>query len=147
MSWIQVLVASSNGERRATLTKILGECSLEPVFASNVEEVRTILVQSSVDLVFCEDNLPEGDFREVLRLAKATRPEAQVVVSSLLGEWEEYLEAMQLGAFDYVAPPYRDTEILSIVNSVCHGRGVTQKEGTPFHTQAKGPWRGDQTAA
>jgi len=136
MSSIQVLVASSDVERRATLAKILGECGLEPVFASNLEEVRIVLLQSSVHLVFCEDNLPEGDFREILRLAKATRPEAQVVVSSFLGGWDEYLEAMRLGAFDFIAPPYRSAEILSIVKVVYQDYCVKQKKERRYYIQA-----------
>jgi len=129
MSWIQALVASADVERRATLEKILGECGLDTVLASNTEEVRIILLQEPIHLVFCEDNLPEGDFRAILRLAKATRPDAHVVVSSLLGEWDAYLEAMQLGAFDFIAPPYRGPEILSIVNSVCPDYLVKQTQG------------------
>jgi two-component system, response regulator, stage 0 sporulation protein F len=135
MSWIQALVACLDVERGATLAKTLEECSLEPVLASNVEEVRIILLQRPVHLVFCEDNLPEGGFREVLRLVKATRPDAQVVVSSLLGAWEEYLEAMHLGAFDFVPPPYRGDEIVSIVYRVCQNYCLKKKDNTLFYVQ------------
>jgi DNA-binding NtrC family response regulator len=126
------LVASSDVERRATLAKILEECNLEAVLASSVEEVRIALTKGSVHLLFCEDNLPEGDFREVLRVAKAIRPEAQVVVASLLGGWGMYLEAMQLGAFDFIAPPYRDAAVRSIVNGVYLGYCLKNKE-TRYH--------------
>jgi DNA-binding NtrC family response regulator len=86
-------------------------------------------------MVFCEDNLPEGGSREVLRLVRATRPDAQVIVSSLLGAWEEYLEAMHLGAFDFVAPPYRGDEIVSRLYRVCQDFCLKQKDRTLFCVQ------------
>ena len=115
MSGIQVLLASSDRQGRAELAKIVAECGVQPLTASSVEEVRALLLQGPIQLIFCQDDLPDGGFREILRLAKAARPIAQVVVSCRWGELEEYLEAMQLGAFDFIVPPYRPAEIVSIV--------------------------------
>src|SRR5258707_1428876 len=105
MNLIQVLVVGSAVGKRKALVDILEECGLEPVIASNLGEVRNILGRRPIHVVFCEDNLPDGGFREILRLVKANRPEVQVVLSSMLGDVDEYIEAMNLGAFDFVAPP------------------------------------------
>ena len=90
MSWLGVLVASSDAGKQTVLVDILAQCGLEPMTATNVGEVRAALAQRPVHLVFCEDALPEGGFREVLWLAKATGSEVPLVVSSLLGEIDEY---------------------------------------------------------
>ena len=118
MSWIQVMVASSDPEGRVTLAKILAECGLTPLIATSVEEVRSVLSRSVVHLMFCEDNLPDGRYSEVLHLARSTSPIPQVVVCSRLGELEEYLEAAYLGAFDFILPPYRSAEIVSVLYGV-----------------------------
>jgi DNA-binding NtrC family response regulator len=131
VSWIQALVACSDAKKQAALLNLLVQSGLDPMVASNVDEVRAVLEQRPVHVVFCEDNLPEGGFREVLRLTKATGLGTQVVVASLLGELEEYLAAMQLGAFDFIAPPYRGADVIAIVDSV----------GQQFVTQVNG----DQT--
>lgn len=116
MSGIQVLVVGSDVGKRTALVDVLEECGLEPVIASNLVEARNILARRTMHVVFCEENLSDGGFREILRLVKPARPEIQVVVSSMLRGVEEYIEAMNLGAFDFITPPYRATQIISVVN-------------------------------
>jgi DNA-binding NtrC family response regulator len=119
MSWIKVLVAGSDSKKRGALVDILMESGLEPMVASDFEEVRSILVREQLHVIFCENNLPGGGFREIIRLATEMGSLVEVVVSSMLGELDEYLEAMKLGAFDFVAPPYRGADIISIVDNAC----------------------------
>jgi len=116
VSGIQVLVVGSDVGKRSALVNILEECGLEPVIASNLVEALDILARRPMHVVFCEENLSDGGFREILRLVKSARPEIQVVLSSMLRDVEEYIEAMNLGAFDFITPPYRATQIISVVN-------------------------------
>jgi len=146
LSCLGVLVANSGTGKRTELVDILAECGLESVTVTNVDEVRTAFAQQAVHLVFCEDALPEGGFREVLRLAQATGSGVPLVVSSLLGELGEYLEAMQLGAFDFIAPPYRPCEVKSIVSSVLQNYSSKRMGGTHLNIQAAAS-RGDETVA
>jgi DNA-binding NtrC family response regulator len=118
MSCLQILVACSDPARRCALVETLAQFGLEPVIAADMSEVRAVFSQHPLHLVICEDGLPEGGFREVLRLAIAVGSEVPVVVCSSLGEMDQYVEAMELGAFDFIAPPYRRREVEFILNSV-----------------------------
>ena len=124
MNGIQVLVAGSDVESGAILEDILVGCGVNPLIASSLEEVRIVLLYRPVHLIFCEDRLPGGDLYDILRLTQAIHPEVLVVLTSLLGAWEEYLEAMQLGAFDFITPPYRTEDVVSIVDNVCRERNA-----------------------
>ena len=137
MSGLGVLVANSDTGKRTALVDILAQCGLESMTVTSVDEVRAALAQQAVHLVFCEHALPEGGFREVLRLAQVTGSGVPLVVSSLLGELEEYLEAMQLGAFDFIAPPYRPCEVKSIVNSVRQNYSSQLMGGTHFQHSSR----------
>ncbi len=137
MSGLQALVASPDAGRRAALLDVLGQCGLKIVTAANVNEVRTVLAQRHVHVVFCEDGLPPHGFRQVLRLTKARGSGVPVVVSSLLGELDQYLEAMELGVFDFIAPPYRRADVESIVNSVRkHYLSAGEAETAPHNLEA-----------
>jgi DNA-binding NtrC family response regulator len=125
---IQVLLVGADVGKRTALVDILEECGLEPMIASNVEETIQILARRPPHVVFCEDNLPDGGFREILCLVKAYRPKIQVVLSSMLGAVDEYIEAMNLGAFDFIAPPYRTTEIVSVVDGACKRYRLKRKD-------------------
>jgi len=113
-----VLVACSDSESRCALASILADLGLDPVVVSSVDEARAILLGQPVRLVFCEDNLPDGGFHDVLRAVKLAGTGVPLVVCSLLGEMDEYLDAMTSGAFDFIVPPFRSAELESIVSSV-----------------------------
>lgn len=116
MNWFQTVVACSDTDRRAALLDVLRQCDLEPKTVATLNEVRDALVQGPVHLVFCDSTLPDGDFHEALYLAKAIG--VPLVVTSLLGDLDKYLDAMDLGACDFIAPPYRRFEVESIVSHV-----------------------------
>lgn len=147
MSGLQVLVACSHVQKRSALVAILVECGLKATTAANFREVRAVLTQNQVHLVFCEDDLPGGGFRGVLRLTKAIGSGAPVVVCSLLSDLDEYLEAMGLGAFDFIAPPYRGAEVESIVNSVRQTYLSRAMGGNRLHTPAGAVSRDDGAVA
>jgi len=133
VSWIKVLVAGSDPEKRGTLVNILMESGLEPMVASDIEEVRNILARKQLHIIFCEHNLSGGGFREILRMATQMGSLVEVVVSSMLGELDEYLHAMKLGAFDFVAPPYRGADIISIVDNACQHYLLRRKKESFFY--------------
>jgi DNA-binding NtrC family response regulator len=147
VSWLQVLVVCSDPGRRSALVDLLAQFGLEPVVAADMNEVRAVFAQRPPHLVFCEEGLPEGGFREVLCLAKATGSEVAVVVCSLLGELDQYLEAMQLGAFDFIAPPYRRGEVEFIVNSVRQNYLLKRVGGIRPYMQAGAGRREDEAVA
>jgi DNA-binding NtrC family response regulator len=134
---IQVLVTGCDAGKRTALLSMLEEYGLEPMIASNVEETRQVLGRRPMHVVFCEDKLPDGGFREVLCLVKASRPEIQVVLSSMLGDVHEYIEAMNLGAFDFVAPPYRSSEIVSIVDGAYRRYRLRRKDEAGLFDQTE----------
>jgi DNA-binding NtrC family response regulator len=111
MNQLQVLIASSDTKKRDVLAAILVRYGVRPQITTNASGVRAAFARGPVHLVFCEDELPEGGFREVLRIANATRPAVPIVVCSRLGEIDQYLEVMEKGAFDFIISPYRCSEI------------------------------------
>jgi len=135
MSQPQVLVANSDGARRDALAGILVQCGLRPLIANNMREVCALLAQHPVDAVFCEDCLPQGGFRQVLELTKATRSRVPLVVCSRLGELDQYLEAMHLGAFDFIVAPFRRDEVVFIINALRRSHLPKGAGGSPSYPQ------------
>ena len=137
MESIQVLVTGRDAGKRTALLNMLEEYGLEPIIASSVEETRQILERRPMQVVFCEDRLPDGGFREILCLIKANRPEVQVVVSSMLEDVHEHIEAMNLGAFDFIASPYRSSEIISVVDGAYKRYRLKRKDEGALHHQTQ----------
>ena len=118
-SHLRVAVVSSEPDNGRELESILSECGLDPVLATTLKEARSLLARRDVSLVFCDMELEDGTFRDLLRLTHAA--EIPMVVASRVCDTPEYLEAMRMGAFDLVAAaPYRRSEVKQIVASALH---------------------------
>ncbi len=120
----KVLVACSDPENRQTLLASLSQCGLDPVSSSTVREARAILSRQVIPLVICAADLVDGSFRDVLRAARAAETKIPVVVASRRDDTAEYLEAMQLGAFDFIACPYKRSEVEWIVSNALRKMAV-----------------------
>jgi hypothetical protein len=60
-------------------------------------------------MVVCEDLLTERALNGIVQQARNRTKPIPVIVASRTGQWEEFLKALRLGAFDYlVLPPQRD---------------------------------------
>lgn len=112
----QALVASSDPEIRETLKGMLARRGMEALFSSTAEEAEAILFRHPISLVFCEERLPDGSFRDVLGEVKRSARLVPVVVVSRLGDWDKYLEALRLGVHDYIAFPFQRAEVESTIN-------------------------------
>lgn len=107
----QILVASSDLESRRGLMQVLTQLGLDPITASNTSEAKETMQQDRVGLVFCDRHLTDGSYQDVLNLARNCRDKVRVVVTSNHTDWDEYLEAMRLGAFDVISSPCRPTDV------------------------------------
>jgi DNA-binding NtrC family response regulator len=107
----QVVIASADVEERRAMCNILAKLGLDPITASTVGACKQILAQQSVGLIFCARSLADGDYRDLLSAARAERHRIRIVLATRLTDWEEYLEAVRLGAFDVISAPSRPTDV------------------------------------
>lgn len=67
------------------------------------------------DVVVTDMRLPGADGLEVLRTARRTRPDSGVIVITGYADVQTAVEAMKLGAFDYIAKPFEPAHLLALV--------------------------------
>ncbi|MCL6567173.1 MAG: response regulator [Acidobacteriia bacterium] len=115
-----VLIACFDPQSRQTLVQWLGEHSLEPIPFATVGELRELLKQRSVVLVLCEAQLSDGNFRDVLEAVARRGRRIPVVVTSPKSETQEYLAAMQAGAFDFLPYPIQLRDLEWVVGNALH---------------------------
>jgi len=106
-----VLIVSCRPENRKTLLRVFDELSINSYVAPTIRDAIEVLVSRSISMVFCEERLPDGPYSDLLTGVRATWSETQFVVMLCTGEWEEYLEAMRLGAQEVLRCPLRPTDI------------------------------------
>ncbi|MGC2233225.1 MAG: response regulator [Candidatus Acidiferrum sp.] len=121
----QILVASSRLESRRVLLRILDDLGIESFASATLAEAEEVLSRQPIALVFCDDRLTDGSYRDLLQRLRTWKQSAHTVVTTRTGEWKEYLEALGLGAFDMIQQPYRPTDVeLNVLRAL---RGREQK--------------------
>ena len=106
----RVLVIST-GENRDVVTAAMSHWSIESVPCSGVREARTLLPTARPSLIFCEEDLPDGTYRELLNDVSKTAKTRVVVISAAAEQDAHYNEALALGAFDMIASPCRRSDV------------------------------------
>jgi DNA-binding NtrC family response regulator len=110
VSW-QIVIASADVQDRRAMVSVLAKQGLDPIVAASVAECRESMDQGDVGLVFCARSLADGDYRDLLAAARAGKRRTRIVLTARITDWDEYLDAMRLGAFDVISAPCRPTDM------------------------------------
>ena len=100
-----VVIASSKPSHSRALSGLLAGLGLTAKCFSTVKEAQDTLARNNVSIVFCEQSLDDGSFRDLLTAAKKARSQAFVIVTSPTGDRELRREARQMGAYEVLMSP------------------------------------------
>ena len=101
----KILLVEDEASIRRVLGSILSEedKSYQIEEATNGQEAMDMIDKTDYDLVLCDIKMPKKDGLEVLLEAKALKPALRIVMISGHGDLETAVQAMKMGAFDYIA--------------------------------------------
>lgn len=74
--------------------------------------------EGGYDLILLDMKLPDMDGMEILKAVRTTNPGIYLIVMTGYANVHNAIEAMKLGAFDYLAKPFTDDELLLAVKKV-----------------------------
>jgi len=100
---MQVLVVSTSSNREAVISA-MKRWSIEPLCCSSLQEVRKVLPRGR-SLIFCEEQLQDGTYRDLLHELARERHAQVVVISSATDLDQVHQTASALGAFEIIASP------------------------------------------
>jgi two-component system, NtrC family, response regulator HydG len=108
----RVLIIDDQRNMRATLAMLLRGNGYEVDAAANGREGKELGAAGAYDLVLTDLRMGELDGIDVLRAIKQAQPLTEVIVMTAYGTIESAVEAMKLGAFDYIQKPFSEQELL-----------------------------------
>jgi len=106
-----VLVADDERFFREAMGDVLGEAGIEPLFAASGAQALECAGVPEVGVVLLDIELPDTNGIEVFRKLREQRPDLRVIVVSAHTDQSYVLEALRLGAFDYLAKPIHEEEL------------------------------------
>ncbi len=117
-----ILIVDDDPGARQSLEVIL-EDEYHILSAGSGAEALEIFQKESVDLILLDVNMPGMDGLEVLRRIKELDETVDVIMVSALNLARKAVDAIRLGAYDYITKPYEPDDILSTVN-----RAISQQK-------------------
>jgi len=108
----RILVVDDEASLRDALGRILTAEGYEVRQAGDGKEALGILGDSPFDFVLCDLRMPVMGGLDLLREITARGIPGTVIMMSAFGTVETAVEAMKLGAYDYVSKPFMSDEIL-----------------------------------
>jgi DNA-binding NtrC family response regulator len=110
-----ILIVEDEARMSRLLQLDLGEAGFQTFSALDAEAGLQWLQQEHVDLILTDLKLPGMGGLEFLRAAKRLHPGLPVVVMTAYGTVETAVEAMKMGASDYVLKPFALAEMRMVV--------------------------------
>lgn len=135
MSKERILVADDHDSLRRGIARALTDRGHEVVQADSGNAAIEQLHRGQFDVVVCDLKMGGSDGMEVLRTAKALQPTTIVILMTAFGSVQTAVEAMQIGAFDYVQKPFEIEEMELKIDKALEVRGLRHEIDYLRHTQ------------
>ena len=99
------------------LQRSLEVAGYDVILAPGGEDAIDLLKREDADLMLTDKRLPGMDGVEVVRRVKAEHPDLATIVMTAYGTIESAVEAVRLGAADYLVKPFEVAELLIVVRN------------------------------
>ena len=106
---------------------------------SGIAAAKKTLIESSVDLVLCDLRLPDGDGIDLLEWVSNRNVNVPLIVMTSYAAIPSAVQAMKLGARDYISKPVNPEDLLQQINEVFNagvrtGKQIPVSESVPEET-------------
>jgi len=122
---LAILVVDDQGNMRRTLAMVLRMNGYDVDEAVGGDEAIEKVSSREYDVVLTDLRMGATDGLAVLRHVKELSPLSEVVIMTSFGSIESAVEAMRLGAYDYLQKPFSEEEILVKVRRAIEKRMLT----------------------
>ncbi len=130
---IRILVVDDEPAIRRALRAPLMELGFQIAEASRGEEALQALRASTYDVILLDVNMPGLGGIETLRRIRSFAPRLPVLILTVRDEEEDKVEALDLGADDYITKPFSTRELIARIRSaVRRMRAPARSEDTPI---------------
>src|SRR5689334_12036646 len=101
----------------------------ETIGAESLKAARKILRERAVDLALVDLSLPDGSGMEIMRELQGVTP-AEIVVATGNASVDSAVEALRLGAMDYLTKPVDTARLRAVLANVARTRALKHEIGT-----------------
>ena len=134
-----ILIVEDDTTFAVMLQTWLSKKKFSVVSVSGIAAAKKTLIESSVDLVLCDLRLPDGDGIDLLEWVSNRNVNVPLIVMTSYAAIPSAVQAMKLGARDYISKPVNPEDLLQKINEVFNagvktGKQIPVSESVPEET-------------
>lgn len=126
----KILVIDDEKSMNDILSILIEEEGYEATSAYDGKEGLEIIRKDIFDIVITDIRMPYHDGFEMLRTVREVSPDTIVLMITAYGTMEDAIEAMKLGAYDYIHKPFKIDEIRLIIKNALEKRILSRQVKT-----------------
>jgi DNA-binding response OmpR family regulator len=127
-----VLIVDDEKNIRLTLSQALEILRVETDTAANGEEALAKLREREFGLILLDLKMPGMDGMEVLRRVREIRPDIRIIILTAYGTVESAVEAIKLGAADFIQKPFAAEEIRELISRVLDRQKIDEQKAVDY---------------
>lgn len=133
----KILVVDDDTAFCVMLKTFLQKKGFDVTNAFNGAQAMEALTEGTFSVVLTDIRLPDSDGMQLLRFIREKGITASVILMTGYIDIKAAVNAMKLGALDYVGKPINSDEILHIINLAINKNGEDKSSGVKKHRQQK----------
>lgn len=123
-----ILVTDDEPNLRRVLAAQLTRDGYEVHLAENGRKALETIETTAIDVLIADLRMPEIDGLSLLKRVTASHPEIPVILITAHGTVDTAVEALKLGAFDYVTKPFDQAEFRAVVQKAVKTRELAKSD-------------------
>ena len=117
---LSILIVEDDITFSLMLTTWLGKKGFVVRSSSSVSDAKRRLGEEAFDVVISDLRLPDSDGIDLLKWLKSTHPSLPLIMMTSYAEIQTAVQAMKLGAADYIAKPLNPDELLGKIKELVY---------------------------
>ena len=124
---IRILVVDDELSMREFLSILLEREGYDVTVAASAEEALRLMESALFDLVLSDVNMPGLSGIDLLARIKEKSSETAVLMLTAFSAAEQAVEAMKLGAYDYICKPFKNEELKQLIKNALEKQGLKRE--------------------
>ena len=130
----KILIVDDEKNIRMTISQSLADMDVQTDTAVNGEEALAKLKDTDFGLVLLDLRMPGMDGMDVLAKLRKDRPDIRVVIITAHGTIDSAVEAMKLGAVDFIQKPFTPKEIRELVAKIIKRETLNKEKAQDYQS-------------
>ncbi len=120
----RILVVDDEESIREFLEIMLKKEGFEVSLAEDGARAKEMIQKKSFDMVISDLQMPNMNGIELLKFVKDSAPDTVFMMITAFGTTETAVEAMKMGAYDYITKPFKIDEVRLNINNALKSRNL-----------------------